>query len=89
MSHALQGKSDRLGYVATLSSASSTSLLTIVNHRFKLILSRESLPDLPTIQNPDVRRRVFTHRSYFARPTHIFEDPPNDPSPDNEMLVIS
>jgi len=27
---------------------------------------------------------VFTHRSYFARPTHIFEDHPNDPSPDNE-----
>jgi ribonuclease-3 len=30
--------------------------------------------------------RVFTHRSFAARPTHVFEDSPEDPSPDNEQL---
>jgi len=53
---------------------------------FRLDLSRSDLPPLPIIENPEVNRRVFMHRSYYARPTHIFEDPPNDPSPDNEML---
>lgn len=32
---------------------------------------------------------MFTHRSYFARPTHIFEDHPDDPSPDNEKFVAA
>ena len=30
--------------------------------------------------------QVFTHHSYIARPTTLFEDPPDDPSPDNEVL---
>jgi hypothetical protein len=30
--------------------------------------------------------RVFTHRSFAARPTHVFEDSPEDPSPDNEQF---
>ncbi|CAL1700256.1 unnamed protein product [Somion occarium] len=46
----------------------------------------EDLPVLPEIRDPDLKRRVFTHRSFYARPTHIFEDVPEDPSPDNEML---
>lgn len=41
-------------------------------------------PPLPDIISPEIRLQVFTHRSYFARPTHIFEDHPDDPSPDNE-----
>lgn len=32
--------------------------------------------------------RVFTHRSFAARPTHVFEDSPEDPSPDNEQSVV-
>ncbi|KAI0797125.1 ribonuclease III domain-containing protein [Abortiporus biennis] len=44
------------------------------------------LPKLPEILDESLKTRVFTHRSYFARPTHLFEDPPEDPSPDNEML---
>ncbi|KAI0032950.1 ribonuclease III domain-containing protein [Vararia minispora EC-137] len=44
------------------------------------------LPELPPILNPEIHNRVFTHRSLFARPTHVFEDLPNDPAPDNEML---
>ncbi|TBU47257.1 ribonuclease III [Dichomitus squalens] len=44
------------------------------------------LPPLPDIQSEQLRLQVFTHRSFFARPTHIFEDMPDDPSPDNEML---
>ncbi|THH23184.1 hypothetical protein EUX98_g7997 [Antrodiella citrinella] len=47
--------------------------------------TRTDLPRLPEINKPEVNRQVFTHRSYFARPTHIFEDPPDDPSPDNEI----
>ncbi|KAI0700620.1 ribonuclease III domain-containing protein [Cytidiella melzeri] len=44
------------------------------------------LPPLPKIKSDELRKQVFTHRSYFARPTHVFEDSPYDPSPDNEML---
>ncbi|KAF9031840.1 ribonuclease III [Hymenopellis radicata] len=44
------------------------------------------LPPLPRFLSRAVETQVFTHRSYFARPTHIFEDRPDDPSPDNEKL---
>ncbi|KAJ7771067.1 ribonuclease III domain-containing protein [Mycena maculata] len=46
----------------------------------------EGFPALPQIVSEDIRTRVFTHRSLFARPTHIFEDHPDDPSPDNEKF---
>lgn len=46
-------------------------------------------PSLPEIISPEIRLQVFTHRSYFARPTHIFEDHPDDPSPDNEKFVTA
>lgn len=42
------------------------------------------LPPLPDIRDDNIRIQVFTHRSFFARPVHIFEDHPNDLSPDNE-----
>ena len=45
------------------------------------------LPPLPEIRADALRQQVFTHRSYFARPTHVFEDTPDDPSPDNEWWV--
>ena len=44
------------------------------------------LPLLPKINSPEVETRVFTHRSFAARPTHVFEDSPEDPSPDNEQF---
>ncbi|KAF8505883.1 ribonuclease III, partial [Russula emetica] len=44
------------------------------------------LPLLPKINSRDVELRIFTHRSFAARPTHVFEDSPEDPSPDNEQL---
>ncbi|KAJ7432316.1 ribonuclease III domain-containing protein [Mycena galericulata] len=43
-------------------------------------------PPLPQISKEDIRQKVFTHRSYFGRPTHVFEDRPDDPSPDNEKF---
>ncbi|KAF8165741.1 ribonuclease III domain-containing protein, partial [Crassisporium funariophilum] len=43
-------------------------------------------PQLPEIHSPAIRLQVFTHRSFFARPTHIFEDHHDDPSPDNEKF---
>lgn len=46
----------------------------------------EGLPRLPKIESGDIAMRVFTHRSFAARPTHVFEDSPEDPSPDNEQL---
>jgi len=45
-----------------------------------------NFPPLPSIRSQDIEKRVFTHRSFFARPTHIFEDHPDDPSPDNERF---
>ena len=46
--------------------------------------SSDPFPALPSLRSDRIRLRVFTHRSYFARPGHVFEDRPNDPSPDNE-----
>ncbi|KAF5320911.1 hypothetical protein D9619_000729 [Psilocybe cf. subviscida] len=43
-------------------------------------------PPLPEIESPVIRLQVFTHRSFYARPIHVFEDTPDDPSPDNERL---
>ncbi|KAG5648801.1 hypothetical protein DXG03_000150 [Asterophora parasitica] len=45
-----------------------------------------NFPPLPVIHARAIELQVFTHRSYFARPTHIFEDHPDDPSPDNEKF---
>jgi len=44
----------------------------------------EGLPPLPEIRSDEIRLQVYTHRSFYARPTHRFEDLPEDPSPDNE-----
>ncbi|KAI6135130.1 ribonuclease III [Pisolithus thermaeus] len=41
-------------------------------------------PALPSIHSKDIECQVFTHRSYHGRPNHVFEDQPDDPSPDNE-----
>jgi ribonuclease-3 len=49
-----------------------------------LLKNQQQLPELLRLAD-NVWLQVFTHRSYFARPTHIFEDPPDDLSPDNEM----
>ncbi|EMD40524.1 hypothetical protein CERSUDRAFT_130444 [Gelatoporia subvermispora B] len=46
----------------------------------------EDVPPLPEIQDEAIRTQIFTHRSFYARPTHLFEDLPDDPSPDNEKL---
>ncbi|KAJ3719426.1 ribonuclease III domain-containing protein [Lentinula raphanica] len=46
----------------------------------------EQLPPLPTFKSERIRIQVFTHRSFHARPTHLFDDPPDDPAPDNEKL---
>ncbi|KAI0268136.1 hypothetical protein BC834DRAFT_968356 [Gloeopeniophorella convolvens] len=50
---------------------------------------REGLPLLPPIRSDSIRMRVFTHRSFAARPTHVFEDSPDDPAPDNEQFEHS
>ncbi|KAF8558732.1 ribonuclease III [Imleria badia] len=43
-------------------------------------------PPLPPIHDDHTRIQVFTHRSFYARPNHVFEDHPDDPSPDNEKF---
>ena len=53
----------------------------------RLNIQAEALPPLPEIRSPELRKQVFTHRSVHARPTAIFEDSLDDPSPDNEMYV--
>jgi len=45
------------------------------------------LPLLPTIKSQRILEQVFTHRSLVRRPKRAFEDPPSDPSRDNEQLV--
>ncbi|KAF9782751.1 ribonuclease III [Thelephora terrestris] len=49
-------------------------------------IADEDLPPLPEIRDKNIRTQVFTHRSYFGRQTRLFEDHPDDPSSDNEML---
>ncbi|KAL5530333.1 hypothetical protein ACEPAF_6590 [Sanghuangporus sanghuang] len=44
------------------------------------------LPPIPLIKDEAVRQQVFTHRSVYARARHEFEDHPQDPSPDYEIL---
>ncbi|EJD53653.1 ribonuclease III [Auricularia subglabra TFB-10046 SS5] len=46
----------------------------------------DEIPPLPEIKSDALRTQVFTHRSYYARPTHLFEDRQDDLSPDNERL---
>ena len=46
----------------------------------------DGLPRLIPFKYAKTEDQVFTHRSYFARPTAVFEDPPSDPAPDNEVL---
>lgn len=44
------------------------------------------IPKLLDFKYTRTRLRVFTHRSYYARPNAVFEDPPDDIAPDNETL---
>lgn len=44
------------------------------------------IPRLLDFKHTRTRLRVFTHRSYYARPNAVFEDPPGDIAPDNEPL---
>jgi hypothetical protein len=46
----------------------------------------DGLPPLPPIQDDRTRRQVFTHKSFYGRPTREFEARPTDPRPDNESL---
>ncbi|KAG6856785.1 hypothetical protein H0H87_000753 [Tephrocybe sp. NHM501043] len=48
--------------------------------------NNRDFPPLPSIHSRDIEQKVYTHRSYYARPTHVFEDHPSDPSPDNEKF---
>ncbi|KAG9054663.1 hypothetical protein FS842_004510 [Serendipita sp. 407] len=45
-----------------------------------------TLPPLLDFKYPKTRIQVYTHRSFHARPTAVFEDPPDDIAPDNEVL---
>jgi ribonuclease-3 len=44
------------------------------------------LPGLIPFKYPKTREQVFTHRSYSARPSAVFEDAVDDIAPDNEVL---
>ncbi|KAF7352356.1 Phosphoadenosine phosphosulfate reductase [Mycena venus] len=65
---------------------SSTLQHGVLLHRPDFGVNACQFPPLPTIQREDIRLRVFTHRSYYARSAHVFEDRPDDPSPDNEKF---
>jgi len=46
----------------------------------------EKLPPLFAFRYTKTRIQVYTHRSYHARPTAVFEDKEDDIAPDNEVL---
>jgi len=50
-------------------------------------LGSGALPPLPPIVDRRLLTQIFTHRSLARRPKRSFEDSPDDPSPDNELLV--
>lgn len=72
--------------LSTLDRGKSCSSMTYVD-RPDFGPNYTSLPPLPAINSEAIRIQVFTHRSFYGRPTHIFEDHPDDPSPDNEKCV--
>ncbi|KAF9649367.1 ribonuclease III [Thelephora ganbajun] len=61
--------------------ASSTPRIAL-----RLNVAKKDHPPLPDIRDDKIRLQVFTHRSFYARQTRLFEDHPDDPSLDNEML---
>jgi hypothetical protein len=54
--------------------------------RHKYLRIQPSCPKLPDILSSAIKSQVFTHGSFFARQSNIFEDHPLDPSPDNEKF---
>lgn len=44
------------------------------------------LPKLLPFKYPTTKEQVFTHRSFSARPSAVFEDAADDIAPDNEVL---
>ncbi|OJA20316.1 hypothetical protein AZE42_05448 [Rhizopogon vesiculosus] len=48
------------------------------------VFNAANLPPLPAINSESILTQIFTHRSFYGRPNHVFEDLPHDPSPDNE-----
>ena len=44
------------------------------------------LPPLIEFKHTRTKTQVYTHRSFSARPNAVFEDPPDDIAPDNEVL---
>ncbi|KAH9482290.1 Ribonuclease 3 [Psilocybe cubensis] len=43
-------------------------------------------PALPRIHSLAIQQQIYTHRSFFARAAHVFEDAHNDLSMDNEKF---
>lgn len=39
-------------------------------------IPKKDLPPLPEIRDENIRLQVFTHRSFYARQTRLFEDHP-------------
>ncbi|KAL1754771.1 ribonuclease III domain-containing protein [Schizophyllum commune] len=45
-----------------------------------------NLPPLPHVHDESIENQIFTHRSLYGRPTHVFEDREDDLAPDNEKF---
>jgi len=39
-------------------------------------VAKKDLPPLPDIKDDKIRLQIFTHRSFYARQTRLFEDHP-------------
>jgi len=70
----------------SLMDPASKTPYTSVRTALRPAIAKKDLPPLPDIKDGNIRLQVFTHRSFYARQTRLFEDHPDDPSLDNEML---
>jgi len=71
--------------MSEVSNGTSTPYDKLKHPTNSLEAAKHLLPELLRLSD-NVWLQVFTHRSFYARPTSVFEDSPNDLSPDNEIL---
>ena len=48
----------------------------ILGGGYRPTVAKKDLPPLPDIKDENIRLQVFTHRSFYARQTRLFEDQP-------------
>jgi len=60
----------------SLMDPASKTPYTSVRTALRPAIAKKDLPPLPDIKDGNIRLQVFTHRSFYARQTRLFEDHP-------------